>query len=181
MSQRQIELELVKRLWAEGLSDAQIAPRLAALRGRPVTRNVIIGIRNRNGISRATKPGQVRPRPRASAAAKARPERQASRRLAKLVAKLGPALPPEPLPGRKLVPLQELEPKSCRWPYGDPKQPGFGFCGDKAVEGLPYCHGHALRAYETPAQRAARAAAERRAIEARRAAPHVEQREEQAA
>lgn len=34
----------------------------------------------------------------------------------------------------------------CRWPIGDPKSPGFGFCGQAAEEGRSYCAAHRQRA-----------------------------------
>lgn len=179
MDNRDQELELVKWLWSKGLSDAQIAPRLAELRGRPVTRNVVIGIRSRNGIKRGIKPGQVQAARTRVASDEPRPQRRM--RTASPIDKVGPALPPEETPGRKLIGLHQLERDSCRWPFGDPKREGFGFCGAKAVTGLPYCHAHALKAFETPAQRKARVAAEQRAIEQRRAANRFRQREEQLA
>jgi hypothetical protein len=37
---------------------------------------------------------------------------------------------------------------SCAWPQGDPKLPGFTFCGAPiARPGLPYCIEHMRRAY----------------------------------
>jgi hypothetical protein len=37
---------------------------------------------------------------------------------------------------------------SCAWPVGDPKLPGFTFCGAPiARSGLPYCAEHMQRAY----------------------------------
>ena len=36
----------------------------------------------------------------------------------------------------------------CRWPCGDPKHDDFGFCGDNAMPGLPYCEDHARIAYQ---------------------------------
>lgn len=45
-----------------------------------------------------------------------------------------------------------LERHHCRWPIGDPKQPGFGFCGRTAMTDekgnyKPYCAEHAAVAY----------------------------------
>jgi len=34
--------------------------------------------------------------------------------------------------------LFELEAGECRWPLGDPRQPGFHFCGAKQALGRPY-------------------------------------------
>ena len=36
---------------------------------------------------------------------------------------------------------------SCLWPIGDPREPGFHFCGGQAVPGKPYCAEHVARAY----------------------------------
>ena len=46
------------------------------------------------------------------------------------------------------IPLVDLEPRHCRWPIGDPKQPDFAFCGHKPHPGLPYCCHHARIAYQ---------------------------------
>jgi GcrA cell cycle regulator len=44
--------------------------------------------------------------------------------------------------------LLELTQEKCRWPIGNPAAVDFWFCGNKAVEGLPYCVGHARIAYK---------------------------------
>ncbi|MFV0295798.1 MAG: GcrA family cell cycle regulator [Hyphomicrobiaceae bacterium] len=38
--------------------------------------------------------------------------------------------------------LLELEANECRWPIGDPRKPGFHFCGAKQMAGRPYCIEH---------------------------------------
>jgi GcrA cell cycle regulator len=35
----------------------------------------------------------------------------------------------------------------CRWPFGDPGDPGFHFCEAQAMPGKPYCAEHYARAY----------------------------------
>jgi hypothetical protein len=45
---------------------------------------------------------------------------------------------------------------SCCWPQGDPKLPGFSFCGQPVARpGLPYCGDHMRRAHPArdPARR----------------------------
>jgi GcrA cell cycle regulator len=42
----------------------------------------------------------------------------------------------------KMLNLLELGNRTCRWPYGDPGEPGFGFCGHRTVSGKPYCRAH---------------------------------------
>ena len=35
----------------------------------------------------------------------------------------------------------------CCWPIGDPKLPGFAFCGTRIIPGRPYCEEHSNLAY----------------------------------
>lgn len=61
---------------------------------------------------------------------------------------LAPSLPVEAKePARTLKTLMRLEPADCRWPIGDPRKPGFGFCGKAKVPGKSYCQDHYERAY----------------------------------
>lgn len=39
--------------------------------------------------------------------------------------------------------------RTCQWPFGDPGEPDFHFCGEKAETGRPYCEKHCARAYRT--------------------------------
>lgn len=50
------------------------------------------------------------------------------------------------------VPLENLG-KGCKWPYGDPKDRDFGFCGQPVVEEKPYCEEHCQKAYLPPKKR----------------------------
>ena len=45
--------------------------------------------------------------------------------------------------------LLELTEQHCRWPIGSATDMDFWFCGNKRVEGLPYCSGHARMAYQS--------------------------------
>lgn len=39
--------------------------------------------------------------------------------------------------------FEDLSKDECKWPLGDPKKPGFGFCGKATVaERKPYCAEH---------------------------------------
>ena len=47
--------------------------------------------------------------------------------------------------GRPVVPtLESLSRTQCKWPIGDPRKPGFGFCGCAKVDNpeVPYCEAH---------------------------------------
>jgi len=47
----------------------------------------------------------------------------------------------------KIRSVIELSAHTCRWPIGDPREPGFHFCGKPAMSGKPYCAEHAAVAY----------------------------------
>ena len=38
--------------------------------------------------------------------------------------------------------VETLELKDCRWPFGDPRQARFYFCGAQQAAGRPYCQHH---------------------------------------
>jgi GcrA cell cycle regulator len=150
-------VELLKKLWAEGLSASTIAVELGG-----ITRNAVIGKVHRLGLSgRAKSPAASGPRPRKPRSASpatfrtARPAVHGNAALA-----LQPAtayeleVQSEPEPVENVVPIGqrctilELTEDKCHWPIGDPGQNDFFFCGGKSVVGLPYCGYHARVAYQ---------------------------------
>jgi len=50
-------------------------------------------------------------------------------------------------PEHKIRSVVDLQANACRWPIGDPREPGFHFCGRPALPGKPYCAEHAALAY----------------------------------
>jgi GcrA cell cycle regulator len=125
-------------LWRAGRSAREVA---AALGG--VTRNAVIGKVFRLGLSA----GRAAPaRARAPSGPRGRQLRIAAPRRAP--AAVPPALGPVVV---ELSPLaasvEGLRLRSCRWPIGDPKREGFGFCGRDAPAG-PYCATHRSVAYQ---------------------------------
>ena len=147
-------VELLKKLWAEGLSASQIAGRLGG-----VTRNAVIGKVHRLGLSgRATSSRSSAPRPR-----RTHVPRQHRAPSLMFGTRGNVALKPTyeeelelaPAPLKELViPLNErasiltLKETMCRWPIGDPGEPEFHFCGRKKCGTLPYCEHHARMAYQ---------------------------------
>jgi GcrA cell cycle regulator len=141
-------VELLKKLWQDGLSASQIAKQLGG-----VTRNAVIGKVHRLGLS-----GRAAPSKPARTVFKApRPARppssvpSAPRRIAE------PALhAPQPSPVRYveeapgLATVLTLGAHMCKWPIGDPSLDSFTFCGRRTGEG-PYCQQHSQVAYQ-PAQ-----------------------------
>ena len=148
-------VEVLKKLWLDGLSASQIAKQL----GGGVTRNAVIGKVHRLGLSgRATpsKPARPvvvrmapRPRPISTPAAPRRPT-------------------PLPTVAQPTVIVRREEPGSatvltlaqhmCKWPIGDPSSRDFTFCG-KAAGGHTYCADHAAIAYQPVQKKGGRSSA----------------------
>src|SRR5271166_3102883 len=158
MSWTDERVELLKKLWSDGLSASQIAAELGG-----ITRNAVIGKVHRLGLSgRAKAPSSTAPRQR-----KQRPPGHAFRTMRATMrgnAALAQALPsyepePEPEPVENIIPIGqrctilELTDAKCHWPIGDPAQADFFFCGGKSVGTLPYCGYHARVAYQPPTDR----------------------------
>ena len=151
-------VELLKKLWADGLSASQIAGELGG-----ITRNAVIGKVHRLGLSgRAKAPSSSVPRqrkPRAPSMFRAsRPMMRGNTALAHMPAyDYEPESEPEPI--ENIIPigqrctLLELDQEKCHWPIGDPGQPDFFFCGGKTTTGTPYCGYHGRVAYQPPAAR----------------------------
>jgi GcrA cell cycle regulator len=151
-------VELLKKLWSDGLSASQIAGRLGG-----VTRNAVIGKVHRLGLSgRATTSRMKSHRPRARSQAAKRlmkPRFTALGNPALRQLYLGDSEPYTPSLEELVIPVKErrsiqtLEERDCRWPIGDPQQTDFHFCGRKKLIGLPYCEFHARRAFQPPQPR----------------------------
>jgi GcrA cell cycle regulator len=56
-----------------------------------------------------------------------------------------PAAPKEK--DQKIRSVVDLSAHTCRWPIGDPREPGFHFCGAPSMANKPYCEKHAAIAY----------------------------------
>ena len=155
-------VELLKKLWAEGLSASQIAAELGN-----VTRNAVIGKVHRLGLSGRAKPTRSsvsRPRrmrgarPRGSDAGFATIGNTALKADSAPLARARPK--PELAPIAELViPMEErktilqLTEHTCKWPIGDPGDEEFYFCGRRSEMGNPYCEHHARVAYQPLAER----------------------------
>ena len=151
-------VELLKKLWGEGLSASQIAGRLGS-----VTRNAVIGKVHRLGLSgRATTSRMKTHRPRARLANAKRAVKLRSATIGNPAVRALYPIDAEPYtpPAEELVipmaerkSIQTLGECSCRWPIGDPQHAEFHFCGKTKVLGLPYCEFHARRAFQPAAPR----------------------------
>lgn len=177
MSWTDERVELLKKLWADGLSASQIAAKLGG-----VSRNAVIGKVHRlklSGRAKSTKSSAPRPKrtstsPRVAGAgshqgggARTSAYAASSGRGGAVVsgamtatafkqspdaeALVAPDLRPIEdvvVPIAKRLPLTELNENTCKWPYGDPLTEEFYFCGHSTEEKSPYCKYHGKLAFQ---------------------------------
>jgi len=159
-------VELLKKLWSEGLSASQIAGELGG-----VTRNAVIGKVHRLGLSGraktpspASKPRRSRPSsPSSPASSLNRHSSPQPQTRGATALKMAPApvaeIEPEAEPVAELVPISEratiltLTERTCKWPIGDPSSEDFYFCGRNSDPGVPYCAHHCKIAYQPVSDR----------------------------
>ncbi len=169
-------IEILKKLWADGLSASQIATELGG-----VTRNAVIGKVHRLGLSGRTKgAASTAPRVRKPVVTNSRPSnsRVVQQSSVSYASRGNAALKPIMIAETALVALQEqriedvvvvmsrrvsimeLREDMCKWPLGDPMSADFVYCGADSPQGAVYCACHSRMAYQ-PRQ-------DRRVSEARR-------------
>lgn len=142
---------MLKKLWGEGKTAAEIAK----LIGGGVTRNAVIGKAHRLKLSGRVSPIQenVRIEVAGSAVRTAAPRKMQKATLPKvsprdIIASVHVPRVEENYCYGEGVQLVDLKERMCHWPLGDPKEPGFKFCGGPSVEGMPYCDHHCRVAYQ---------------------------------
>ena len=158
-------VELLKKLWAEGLSASQIATQLGG-----VSRNAVIGKVHRLKLSGRGRASAAQPRAKKAPAAS--PAKSAASRPMRTVAAsigataLAVQFDAEPVARQALRPaenvvvpisrqlgLLQLTERTCKWPNGDPLAEEFSFCGNEAGESGPYCTYHSRLAYQPASER----------------------------
>ncbi len=117
-------LERLKKLWDEGLPITKIGLELG------VSRNSIAGKAHRLGLPKRNSPISKSGEPRKN---KSINNFETSKEL----------------PLKILLREVEWSRNRCCWPIGDPKLPGFSFCGTSIMPGRPYCEEHSNLAYTT--------------------------------
>lgn len=161
-------VELLKTLWAEGLSAAQIANKMGG-----VTRNAVIGKVHRLGLSGRATPAKpqrgcapnVERKETVVAVKPARPE-------IKSVIPEPEAIAPLVLDTGDKTTVNTIKNNMCKWPIGDPAKDDFHFCGQPSLTGKSYCTHHARMAFQPPQRRSDRPEIRRTAaqLQKRRAA-----------
>jgi GcrA cell cycle regulator len=136
-------VDLLKKLWSEGLSASQIAGRL----GQGVSRNAVIGKVHRLGL--AGRKTTVQTERVYCAPSKPIP-------LPKTAKFARPVIPTEPT--SKRLSIVTVKNGQCRWPHGNPGAVDFHLCGARVKESSVYCAFHCGLAYQPPPERRPRIA-----------------------
>lgn len=133
-------VETLKRMWAEGLTAAQIAKALTG-----TTRNAVLGQVFKHGLQRGGKRTGGRPKKKAAhhvigSAPRLCPADRAPLRVVQLpvISSAPPSLS---------VSILALAAGMCRWPEGEGADATY--CGHPVKAGKPYCEGHCAAAYTT--------------------------------
>lgn len=147
-------VEMLKKLWIEGLSASQIARQMGG-----VTRNAVIGKVHRLGLSGRATPARVSTARVATSTARARnnPPSVAGAQIAynadEGLEEITQTPAPEPiLSAEERTSVLNLTEHTCKWPIGDPGAKNFHFCGAQSKPNNPYCETHVALAYQ-PADR----------------------------
>ncbi|WP_159589484.1 GcrA family cell cycle regulator [Chelativorans xinjiangense] len=160
-------VEMLKKLWAEGLSASQIAAQLGG-----VSRNAVIGKVHRLKLSsrgRATaSPARQKKSAATGGGGGARRQRSGSRPVTASVGATALKVQFEEdavayqhlrpvenvvVPISRNLKLVQLTEHTCKWPNGDPLSEDFSFCGNDAGESSPYCTYHSRLAYQPASER----------------------------
>ena len=146
----------LKALYEQGFSSSEIARRLN--RFGSLTRNAVIGKIDRLGLRVSGRPFTFHAdEPPADHRAKPKTPRSRSKPgRCDFPERELPYFPPEPGEPDTMArcTILQLTDKICRFPIGDPHEPGFCFCGND-TGGEVYCAYHTRISYTTPEQRRA--------------------------
>jgi GcrA cell cycle regulator len=161
-------VELLKKLWADGLSASQIAAQLGG-----VTRNAVIGKVHRLKLSsrgRATA-APVRQKKTLQASSSVKSSGRTVTTSRSMPASIGATalqtqFDAEPIARQVLRPVEnvvvpisrhlqliQLNERTCKWPNGDPLSEEFHFCGNDSAESGPYCKYHSRIAFQPASER----------------------------
>ena len=116
------KLNKLRKLWDDGLPITKIGNEIG------VSRNAIAGKAHRMGLPKRNSPISKSGDPRKNQQSNSSENSKA-------------------LPLKIMLRDVEWSRNRCCWPIGDPKLPGFSFCGTAIIPGRPYCEEHSHLAY----------------------------------
>jgi GcrA cell cycle regulator len=159
-------VELLRKLWSEGLSASQIAAQLGS-----VTRNAVIGKVHRLKLSSRGRTTAAAPRQKKTSqgAAGSKVASRSATVTRSMTTSIGatalqaqfdvePVVRYRPaenvvVPISRRLQLVQLSERTCKWPNGDPLTEEFSFCGNDSAETGPYCTYHSRIAFQPASER----------------------------
>lgn len=161
-------VELLRKLWSEGLSASQIAAQLGG-----VSRNAVIGKVHRLKLSGRgrTSAAPARQKKTSQGPGVSKSVSRAASTTRHVTTSIGATalqvqFDAEPVARQYLRPVEnvvvpisrhlklvELTERTCKWPNGDPLSEEFHFCGNDAAESGPYCNYHSRIAFQPASER----------------------------
>lgn len=163
-------VELLRKLWAEGLSASTIAAQLGG-----VSRNAVIGKVHRLKLSSRGRTTAAPTRQKKAPTAAATTVTKSVTRTATVTRSMPVSVgatalqvqfEAEPVARQYLRPqsevvvpisrrlkLVQLSERTCKWPNGDPLSEDFSFCGNDCADTGPYCGYHSRIAYQPANER----------------------------
>ncbi|MGF7008048.1 GcrA family cell cycle regulator [Aminobacter sp. BE322] len=162
-------VELLRKLWSEGLSASQIAAQLGG-----VSRNAVIGKVHRLKLSsrgRATAAPARQKKATATAPSATKSVQRTVTTTRTVTATIGATalqaqFDVEPVARHYIRPVEnvvvpisrrlqliQLSERTCKWPNGDPLSEDFNFCGNDVGDSGPYCGYHSKVAFQPASER----------------------------
>lgn len=159
-------VELLRKLWADGLSASQIAAQLGG-----VSRNAVIGKVHRLKLSSRGRSTAATARPKkagSSVGVMKSVTRTASRPMTASIGATALKAQFDVVPVTRhvvrpiedvVVPISrrlqliQLNERTCKWPNGDPLSEEFHFCGNDSADTGPYCNYHSRVAFQPASER----------------------------
>lgn len=140
----------LRLLHKDNWSFGQITRQINQKFGTHFSRNAVLGKAHRIGLCRGHKWAQ-------QAEKRSPSPRKHKRPRPRTAPDFGPVMKYQPttnedddhaIPVKQRKTIMDLTPTCCRWPIGDPREPGFFFCGaTKAESAGSYCLEHTARAH----------------------------------
>ena len=135
-------VEILTKLWGEGLSASQIARELG-----DVTRNAVIGKVHRLGLAGRASPTRPKSRVRHREPSNFSSNFDSKDRFSENISPLSAPEPAVSADGEPINILMLTE-KICKWPIGEPTDENFRFCGRGRSANSVYCEEHTKIAYQ---------------------------------
>jgi GcrA cell cycle regulator len=139
MSWTDAKIKKLKELWEKGLSTSEIGKKLN------MSKNAVVGKAHRIGLK--SRPSPIKSQTASNKKKNKNEKSDKPSKENKKETKTKKSSKKEEKENK--ITIEELGPKMCRWPFGDPRGEDFSFCGEPVFRNKPYCLKHCAMAYTT--------------------------------